>query len=140
LYLLYVTVLAVIDLTPFQNALETLDEIILRYDREKEDNAIRDAVIQRFEYTYSLSMKMLTRFLQNQAVDLPDTLTFNEIIRIANKMGLLLSNLEKWTDYRQKRNMTSHTYEEKIANEVVSIVKDFQKDARYLFTKLKEHI
>ena len=129
-----------IDLTPFEKALKALDGIIERYDRENNDNAIRDAVIQRFEYTYSLSIKMLTRFLQSQATELPDTLTFNETIRKANQMGLLLSNLEKWTEYRQKRNLASHTYEETIANSVVSVIKDFQKDAKYLLEKLKEHI
>ncbi len=129
-----------IDLTPFANAINTLDEIIIRYDKEHYDNAIRDAVIQRFEYTYSLAIKMLVRFLQSQATDLPDSLTFNETIRKANQLGLLLSNLEKWTDYRQKRNMTSHTYEESIANTVVSVVKDFQKDVHFLLQALKEHL
>ena len=130
----------IIDLTPFENAIKTLDEIIIRYDKEYYDNSIRYAVIQRFEYTYSLAIKMIVRFLQNQATDLPDTLTFNETIRKANQMGLLLTNLEKWTDYRQKRNMTSHTYEETIANTVVSVVKDFQKDAHFLLKTLKEHL
>ena len=129
-----------IDLMPFKKALKTLDEIIVRYDKEKDDDAIRDAVIQRFEYTYSLSIKMLIRFLQSQAINLPDTLTFNEAIRKANQMGLLLTNLEKWTDYRQKRNLTSHTYEETIANSVVSVVKDFQKDAEYLCNELEKRI
>ncbi len=129
-----------IDLTPFKKALKTLDEIIIRYDKENDDDAIRDAVIQRFEYTYSLSIKMLIRFLQSQAINLPDTLTFNETIRKANQMGLLLSNLEKWTDYRQKRNLTSHTYEETIANSVVNVVKDFQKDAEYLYNELEKRI
>ena len=129
-----------IDLTPFKKTLKTLDEIIIRYDKENDDDAIRDAVIQRFEYTYSLSIKMLMRFLQSQAINLPDTLTFNETIRKANQMGLLLSNLEKWTDYRQKRNLSSHTYEETIANSVVNVVKDFQKDAEYLYNELEKRI
>lgn len=129
-----------IDLTSFEKALKALDEIIERYDREKNDTAIRDAVIQRFEYTYSLSIKMLTRFLQSQAIDLPDSLTFNETIRKANQMGLLLSNLEKWTEYRQKRNLASHTYEESVANSVVNVVKDFQQDAKFLLNKLKKHL
>lgn len=129
-----------INLTPFEKALKTLDEIIIRYAKEKNDNAIRDTVIHRFEYTYSLSIKMLTRFLHSQAIELPDTLTFNETIRKANQMGLLLSNLEKWTDYRQKRNQTSHTYEETIANSVVSVVADFQKDAEYLLNELKKRV
>lgn len=129
-----------INLTPFEKALKTLDEIIIRYAKEKNDNAIRDTVIHRFEYTYSLSIKMLTRFLHSQAIELPDTLTFNETIRKANQMGLLLSNLEKWTDYRPKRNQTSHTYEETIANSVVSVVADFQKDAEYLLNELKKRV
>lgn len=83
---------------------------------------------------------MLTRFLQSQAIDLPDSLTFNETIRKANQMGLLLSNLEKWTEYRQKRNLTSHTYEEAVANSVVNVVKDFQQDAKFLLNKLKKHL
>ncbi len=129
-----------IDLTSYENALKTLNEIIIRYDKESYDNAIRDAVIQRFEYTYSLAIKIMMRYLQQQITDFPDTPTFNEIIRKANQVGLLLNNLEKWTDYRHKRNLTSHTYEESIANTVISVVKDFQKDAEFLLTELKKRV
>ena len=51
-----------------------------------------------------------------------DSMTFNEMIRTANRMGLLLSNLETWNNYRMKRNMTSHTHDENIAQDVVSII------------------
>ena len=129
-----------IDLTSYENALKTLNEIIIRYDKESYDNAIRDAVIQRFEYTYSLAIKIMMRYLQQQITDFPDTPTFNEIIRKANQAGLLLNNLEKWTDYRHKRNLTSHTYVESIANTVISVVKDFQKDAEFLLTELKKRV
>ena len=129
-----------IDLTSYENALKTLNEIIIRYDKESYDNAIRDAVIQRFEYTYSLAIKIMMRYLQQQITDFPDTPTFNEIIRKANQAGLLLNNLEKWTDYRHKRNLTSHTYEESIANTVINVVKDFQKDAEFLLTELKKRV
>ena len=129
-----------IDLTSYENALKTLNEIIIRYDKESYDNAIRDAVIQRFEYTYSLAIKIMMSYLQQQITDFPDTPTFNEIIRKANQVGLLLNNLEKWTDYRHKRNLTSHTYEESIANTVISVVKDFQKDAEFLLTELKKRV
>ena len=129
-----------IDLTSYENALKTLNEIIIRYDKESYDNAIRDAVIQRFEYTYSLAIKIMMRYLQQQITDFPDTPTFNEIIRKANQVGLLLNNLEKWKNYRHKRNLTSHTYEESIANTVISVVKDFQKDAEFLLTELKKRV
>lgn len=129
-----------LDLTSFEKAINSLDEIIIRYDKESFDSAIRDAVIQRFEYTYSLSVKMIKRYFnlslaENEEVDAMD---FNQTIRQANQMGLLLSNLEKWTEYRQKRNLTSHTYDEKKALEVVAVVKDFEKDAKFLFNELKK--
>ncbi len=92
-----------LDLTSLENAIKTMDEIIERYDREYYDNAIRDAVIQRFEYTYSLTLKFISRFLKNMMLEQVDSLAFNDIIREANKFGFLLSNLEKWTIYRQKK-------------------------------------
>ncbi len=132
----------VLNLVSFEKALNSLDEIIVRYRKEKEDTAIRDALIQRFEYTYSLAIKMIKRYLkiyltENEEVD---TMDFNRTIREANRIGILLNNLEIWTIYRQKRNMTSHTYDEKKALEVVDIVNDFFKDAKYLLLKLKERI
>ena len=132
----------VLNLVSFEKALNSLDEIIVRYRKEKEDTAIRDALIQRFEYTYSLAIKMIKRYLkiyltENEEVD---TMDFNRTIREANRIGILLNNLEIWTIYRQKRNMTSYTYDEKKALEVVDIVNDFFKDAKYLLQKLKERI
>ena len=132
----------VLNLVSFEKALNSLDEIIVRYRKEKEDTAIRDALIQRFEYTYSLAIKMIKRYLkiyltENEEVD---TMDFNRTIREANRIGILLNNLEIWTIYRQKRNMTSYTYDENKALEVVDIVNDFFKDAKYLLLKLKERI
>lgn len=128
-----------IDLTSLENAITTLDEIIERYDREYYDNAIRDAVIQRFEYTYSLTLKFVSRFLKKMMPEQVDSLAFNDIIREANKFGFLLSNLEKWTLFRQKRNLSSHTYNEKIALSIVEIVKDFREEAHYVLNRLKEN-
>ena len=95
-------------------------------------------MIQRFEYTYSISLKMLKRYIEMNALipENTETLTFNSLIRQANKMGLLKSNLEKWDDYRQKRNLTSHTYNEEAALEVVSIIESFASEARFLMEKL----
>lgn len=129
-----------LNLSSYEKALKSLEEIINRYNKEHEDIAIRDALIQRFEYTYSLAIKMIKRYLkiamtENEEVD---TMDFNRTIREANRLGILLNDLETWTIYRQKRNITSYTYDEKKALEVVSIVNDFYKDAEYLLNRLKE--
>lgn len=131
-----------IDLTPFEKALASLFEVIKIYNCDKTDLITRDSMIQRFEYTYSISLKMIKRYLSNGAFVFEniDGMTFNEMIRHANKMGILRSNLEKWDNFRQKRNLTSHTYDEKIAQDVVSIIEDFALEAKFLLDKLKEKL
>lgn len=129
-----------IDLTSLKKAYLSLVEVIKIYNQDKTNLIARDSMIQRFEYNYSLALKMIKRYFKNSAFvfDNLESMSFNEMIRNANKMGLLLSNLEKWDIYRQKRNLTSHTYDEKTANEVVSIIEDFSKEVEYLINKLEE--
>ena len=129
-----------LDITSFENALNSLVDILVRYDKDPADIVVRDAAIQRFEYTYSLALKMLSRFINKESKEITHTMTFNQLIRTANQFGLLKSNLEIWDDYRQKRNSTSHTYDEAIALEVMSIVPSFKDDAEFLLNKLKELI
>lgn len=127
-----------LDFTSFEKVINSFESIINRYEAENHDIDIRDAVIQRFEYTYSLAIKMMKRFIDIQMPEITTDLTFNEIIRQANKFGLLKSNLEKWSQYRQKRNLTSHTYDEKAAKEVISIVFEFLNEAKFLLKQLKK--
>lgn len=129
----------ILDLTSFEEVLASLFEVIKIYNCDRDDLITRDSMIQRFEYTYSISLKMIKRYFSTGAFVFEniDGMTFNEMIRQANKMGLLRSNLEKWDNYRQKRNLTSHTYDEKIAQDVVSIIEDFAFEAKFLLDKLK---
>lgn len=130
----------IIDLTSFEKALNSLKEVIEVYDFDKTNLITRDSMIQRFEYTYSIALKMIKRFFSQGAFVLENIegMTFNEMIRQANKMDLLRSNLEKWDDFRQKRNLTSQTYDEEVAVKVVSIIADFAKEAEFLLKQLKE--
>lgn len=131
-----------LDLTPLKNAINSLNEVVLLYKESPSNSILRDSLIQRFEYTYSLSLKMIKRYFKASAFVLEDieSMTFNATIRQANKMGLLKSNLEKWDIYRQKRNMTSHTYDEKLAKDVAQVACDFLEDATYLLNSLKEKL
>lgn len=131
-----------LDLTSFNNALKSLNEVIQVYNKDKTNKIVRDSLIQRFEYTYSISLKMMKRYFSLSAFanDNIDGMTFNEMIRTANKMGLLFSNLEVWDNYRQKRNLTSHTYDEETAQTVVAVIEDFYKDSEFLYNKLNEKL
>lgn len=123
-----------------ENAEKRLQEMLARYNKEHEDEAVRDSVIQRFEFTYSIALKTLRKYFIERAFVLEEVnqMSFNEMIRTASQLNLLVSNLEKWIVYREMRNMTSHTYDEEIALQVVSIIPDFSKEIAYLITRLKE--
>ena len=129
-----------LDISALENAENRLQEMLARYKKETNDEAVRDSVIQRFEFTYSIALKTLRKYFIERAFILEEVnqMSFNEMIRTASQLNLIKSNLEKWTIYREMRNMTSHTYDEKIALQVVSIIPDFSDEITYLLTKLKE--
>ena len=128
-----------LDFTALENTINRLGEVLKRYKREKTDDVVRDSVIQRFEFTYSIALKALRKYFIERAfvIDDVNNLSFNEMIRIASKLNLIKSDLEKWTQYRTMRNLTSHTYDEEIALKVVGIVPDFYEEISFLLTKMK---
>lgn len=70
-------------------------------------------------------------------VDDVNKLSFNEMVRTAMQLNLLKSDLAKWTEFREMRNLTSHTYDENVALKVSSIVPDFYEEITYLLKELK---
>ena len=131
-----------LDFTSFKNAINSLIEVLEIWNLDETNIIVRDSMIQRFEYTYSIALKMIKKYFEQSAFEKEniDGMTFNEMIRTANSMDLLRTNLETWDNYRQKRNMTSHTYDERIARDVVSIIPDFKDEAEFLLNKLKEKL
>lgn len=129
-----------LDISALENAENKLQEMLARYKKEANDEAVRDSVIQRFEFTYSIALKTLRKYFIERAFILEEVnqMSFNEMIRTASQLNLIKSNLEKWTIYREMRNMTSHTYDEEIALQVVNIIPEFSDEVAYLITKLKE--
>ena len=131
-----------LDISIFERAVSKLGEILERYGLNKNDEAIRDAVIQRFEFTYSLALTTLKKYFAELAFITEDVsqMSFNDMIRTANQQNLLVSDLEKWSDYRKMRNMTSHTYDDNIAKKVVEIIPDFYNEMLFLLNRLKEAV
>ncbi len=126
------------NITALQNALKSLKDAYTEYNKTQNEY-VRDSVIQRFEYTYALAIKFIQRYIELNIPNQEDlsTLTFNQLIRRANEMGILLSNLEQWIVFRQKRNITSHTYNIEKAKEVISIVGQFIEEIGFLVDKIK---
>ena len=129
-----------LDLTPLSNAVHRLGEGLLRYQSDTSDTQIRDGLIQRFEFTYELSHKMLKRYLEISAANPTefDSADFQYLIRSGNEQGLLLSAWPQWRKFREMRSKTSHTYDEDVALEVVASIPDFLKEAQALLAELSQ--
>lgn len=128
----------ILELSSFDNAILRLDEGIQRYQKDITDTQIRDGLIQRFEFTYELSHKMLKRYLEFTSPSPAniDELAFQDLIRTGNEQGLLLSDWARWKKYREMRSRTSHTYDESVALQVVAEIPAFLQEARFLNAQL----
>ena len=128
-----------LDLTSFCAALASLQRALARWETtDKQDEELRDACIQRFEYTFELSWKMLKRRLE---LDLPDAqsvdaMSFRELMRSGGERGLL-RDVDAWMVFRDKRNITSHTYNAATAADVAAAIPSFVQHAQDLLDQLQ---
>jgi nucleotidyltransferase substrate binding protein (TIGR01987 family) len=125
---------------PLEKALFTLKEAWIEYQKNESNTFVRDSVIQRFEYTFEISHKILRRFLcetESSRAEISEML-FNELIRLGCKRGLLLNDLETWDKYRKSRNLTSHNYDEFSVDSILVIIPVFIEEIDYELEKIKE--
>ena len=126
-----------LQLQSFEKAIFSLKMALQEYDKESND-FIRDSCIQRFEYTYELSWKMLKRYLQMNSANPAsyNEISFQNLIREGKQKDILLNDWSKWKIYRNARCATSHTYDNHKANEVFQAIPLFLKEAEFLYNKL----
>lgn len=131
-----------LDLGSFEKACDALALALKLYDKnglqetEPEKVLLRDGVIQRFEFTYELSWKMLKRYLDMYGLEKADSLNNRELFRVGWEQGLI-SDPEKWFHYLKMRNQTSHVYDKEKAAAVFAAAREFIADSAYLLEQLK---
>ena len=86
-----------LDVAPLASAVQRPREGLARHQAEPNDEQLRDGLIQRFEFTYELSHKMLRRYLQEILPSAEDAarMTFAELVRTGNERGLLCAELKR---------------------------------------------
>ena len=100
----------------FEKALMQLSKVL----NEPASEYIRDAAIQRFEFTYELAWKTLQAYLAT--VDLT-VLSPKETLKVAYEQGLL-KDANAWSELHLQRNLTTHTYDQKLAESVYVYLKE----------------
>jgi nucleotidyltransferase substrate binding protein (TIGR01987 family) len=131
-----------LDATPLRNAVQRLREGLARHRAEPMDEQLRDGLIQRFEFTYELSHKMLRRYLQEILPSADDAaqMIFAELVRTGNARGLLRAEWPAWRHFRDIRTRTTHTYNADTASEVVREIPAFLAEAEYLCAELERRL
>jgi nucleotidyltransferase substrate binding protein (TIGR01987 family) len=131
-----------LDPTSLGNAVRRLREGLARCEHEPAEEQLRGGLIQRFEFTYELSHKMLRRYLKETAAspDEIERLPFADVVRSGTARGLVKSDWSAWRRFREMRARTSHTYDARVAAQVASTIPGFLEEAEYLYTELQRRL
>jgi nucleotidyltransferase substrate binding protein (TIGR01987 family) len=131
-----------LDVTALANAVLRLREGLARCREEPTDEQLRDGLIQRFEFTYELSHRMLRRFLRETAPspDEVERMAFADLIRAGSAQGVLRAGWPAWRRFREMRARTSHVYDGAAALAVAAAIPEFLQEAEHLCSALQRRL
>lgn len=116
-----------VSIAEYEKAVTALEQVIAL----PMNDVVRDATIQRFEFCVELSWKTARKVMGTQ------TTAPKQVIREMAQAGLI-DDVQVWFDALEKRNLSSHTYNEDLANDVYSFTKAFAFQFRALLNNLKK--
>lgn len=133
------------DVSFLNRCIDTLEKA---YGKLKETNKeeidydlYRSACIKEFEIILEQSGKLLKKALVPyfHSAKAVQSLYFKDVFRQATNKGFLdLESCERWMQYRDNRNQTSHDYGEAFAEQTLVLFPQFIKDARSLSETIQE--
>lgn len=102
-------------LQPLQDAFTSLSDTLVELEDvewfKQQKPVIQDTLIagaiQKFEFVYELSLKMMTRQIKLMSIsdENAELNDFRDVLREAVKKGLI-ENMDDWIGYRKMRNIT----------------------------------
>lgn len=105
----------------YKKALKQLQDAVDLMEERALSILEKQGFIQAFEYTHELAWKTLKDFLENRGNT--DIYGSRDATKKAFALGLV-DDGEIWMQMIKSRNLTSHTYDENTADEIIGIVKD----------------
>jgi nucleotidyltransferase substrate binding protein (TIGR01987 family) len=110
-------------------ALQTLEEIL----QEPFSIIVRDATIQRFEYTFELAWKLFRKILKVEGIESGSP---RQAVRGAYDIRLI-EDVDLWFEMLENRNRTSHTYNKQTAEQVFDSAIKLPDQLRPLISQVK---
>ena len=101
-------------ISDLENAINRLEEAI-NDNKQYKIESLKDAAIQRFEFSLELSWKAIKKYLNSEGV--LEATTPKQTIKEAFSKGML-DNAKLWINMLNDRNLTSHTYSQNMADEI----------------------
>lgn len=118
-------------LETLERALATLEEALA----QPFSVIVRDAAIQRFEYTFELAWKLFRKVARIEGLEVNSP---RQAIRAAYDAGLL-EDIDLWFELLEDRNRTSHTYNESTATQVFESAGRLPTALRSVIERIKNH-
>lgn len=116
-------------LTPLLRAQKSFEQFRrhLKTDQEKA------GAIQAFEYCYELAWKLLKKTLEQKGLEVGSP---KDAFR-QGAVNKLISDPEIWFEFQKKRNLTVHTYNEVIVEEIIQVFEKFSGELNALIHHLR---
>ena len=134
-----------LDLSSLKKAVNALDDALTEAHNkafmqkltQKQVALIQAGVIQHFEFTYELCWKFMQRWLaENLGRVYIDGISRRELFRFAAEHRLI-EKVEPWWHFHRARNLTTHVYDEEVAQEVFEAASQFLSQAKILLANLE---
>jgi len=103
----------------YTKALAALERSVTTAQERNLNEMEEQGFVQSFEFTFELSWKLLKDYLESKGFK--DFHGSRDCFRLAFQEGLI-NDGEVWMEMIDTRNRSSHTYDENITKEIISLV------------------
>ena len=93
----------------------------------------QDATIQRFEFTFEMSWKLMKTIIELEGLDVASP---RSAVRQAATIGLI-DDPKVWLEFLENRNLTVHTYKEEVAEKIYNSLPEAVKHFKILLNAVK---
>ncbi|MEM1973812.1 MAG: nucleotidyltransferase substrate binding protein [Thermoplasmata archaeon] len=105
----------------YKKAFNQLQSGVLKYQQTSLNELEKQGLIQAFEYTFELAWNLLRDYFVYQGIT--EIRGSRDAIKLGFKYGLI-ENGESWIKMISARNLTSHTYNERVVEELLKEIID----------------
>ena len=106
----------------YTNALQRLHEAVLLSNQRELTYLEKQGFIQAFKFTFELSWKVLKDFLLFHGSD-DNLYGSRDTFKKAFELGIIQDG-DIWMKMIKSRNLTSHIYDEKVIDEIVTLIQE----------------